>query len=63
MRLRTLTPLLALMMAGCATPTAEAALAAAGLSQAVYCVLTPEARAEARRRLGPSVAPVSSPGR
>lgn len=61
MRHRTLAPLLALMMAGCATPTANAAMAAAGLSHSAYCVLTPEARAELRRRLGVRVQLLSCP--
>lgn len=49
-----------LALAGCATAgtvlTAQGTLAAAGFTVEAYCALTPEARAEFRRKLGVRVA-------
>ncbi|HEY8572811.1 hypothetical protein [Phenylobacterium sp.] len=51
----------AVLLAGCATPRTEHVLSVLGLSQAAYCALTPEARAEVRRKMGVRVQLVGCP--
>ena len=61
MRTRAPILLLALLGGGCATSAVDAAFTAAGVTQAAYCALAPEARAEIRRTLDVHVRIVDCP--